>query len=202
MLRPGSLLSRLLAVTLLLVALVVGWQGLVLPVVAAYRTTSDSIAQARVLLGRYEALAGQHPRLAQALEARRVESEASEAYLAGANDALASAALQEQVRAIITSAGGELRSTQILPVQVADEALQIRRADLRLQLAVDIEGLEAILYQLETAEPFLFIEEITIREQRSRRRRDEPEDAPTFDVALQVYGYVRAPAAAPAGNAA
>ena len=191
MLRPGSLVSRLLAVTILVAVLAFAWQGMILPVVAAYRTTGETIAQSRILLGRYEALASQRPQLARALDERRSQNEASSAYLSGANDALAAAALQEQVRTVIAEAGGELRSTQILPVEVADEELRIRRAGLRLQLLVDIEGLEAILYRLETAEPFLFIDDVTIREQRSGRRREQTESAPIFDVALQVFGYVR-----------
>jgi general secretion pathway protein M len=191
MLRPGSLVSRLLALVLLAAVVLLAWQGLIMPVIAAYQTSATSIAQSRSLLERYRALAELRPHLARQLEERRSDTEASRAYLEGPTDALAAAALQEQVRTIIADAGGELRSTQILPGKVVDEALRIQRAGLRLQLSVEVEGLESILYRLETAEPFLFIDEISIREQRVRRRRNEAEKAPELDVSLQVYGFVR-----------
>ena len=92
---------------------------------------------------------------------------------------------------MIDTAGGELRSTRIMPSKVVDEELAIRRAGLRLQFAVEVGGLEEILYQLETTEPYLFIDEINIREQRTRRRRNEPPGETRLDVDLEVYGLVR-----------
>jgi general secretion pathway protein M len=192
MLRRGSLVGRLLAVTLLFLALWVLWQVAVGPVVASYRTTAEEITNARALLERYRGLAALRPRLVEQLGQQREEADESTSFLAGATDALAAAAMQDHARTIIDAADGELRSTQILPAKPADETLGIQRAGLRLQFTTAIDGLQRILYDLETAEPYLFVDEIAIREQRTRRRRrDEPETAPTLDVTLQLYGFVR-----------
>lgn len=190
--RRGSLPSRLLAVALLLVAGLALVQLLVLPVLAAYRETAASIEQSQTLLQRYRALAAQRPRLEDELASQQKAEVASVAYLEGASDALAAAALQDQVRAIITRAGGELRSTQILPVEPASPESSVRRASLRLQLAVDVDGLQQLLYELETSEPYLFVEDLNIRERSLRRLRDEEEEAPVLDVSLEVSGYMRA----------
>lgn len=202
MIRRGSLVSRLLAATLLLVVLWLGLQLVVLPVVSAYRTAADEIAQNRALLERYRALAAEQPRYAKRLEQRREADRANTGFLEGQDETLAAAALQERVGAVIDAAGGELHSTQILPAQVADEDLAIRRAGLRLQFAVGIEGLEEILYQLETAEPYLFVDELSIREQRIRRRRNEPAQETRLDVGLEVYGFVRAAGSGPTSASA
>jgi general secretion pathway protein M len=190
--RRGSLPSRLLAVALLLVAVLALVQLLVLPVLAAYRETAASIEQSQTLLQRYRALAAQRPRLEEELATQQKAEVASIAYLEGASDALAAAALQDQVRAIITRAGGDLRSTQILPVEPAGPESSVRRASLRLQLAVDVEGLQQLLYELETSEPYLFVEDLNIRERSLRRLRDEEDEAPVLDVSLEVSGYMRA----------
>lgn len=191
MLRRGTLVSRLLALTLLVVALLLAWRLAVEPIVTSFRDTAEQIANAQNLLERYRALAAQRPRLARQLERRQEASDASIGFLQGQDETLAAAALQERVGTIIDGAGGELRSTQILPAQAADEELAIRRAGLRLQFVVTVEGLETILYRLETTEPYLFIDELGIREQRVRRRRNEAVGETLLDVNLQVYGFVR-----------
>jgi general secretion pathway protein M len=194
MLRPGSLLSRTLAVLLLLAVGLAAYQLLVLPVAAAYRGAAEAIERSQGLLQRYQALAAQRDELARLVAQQEEVAAGSEAYLGGQSDALAAAALQDQVRRAIERAGGELRSTQILPARAADNAAGVRRASLRLQLGVDIEGLETLLYQLEAGEPYLFIDQITIREGRMRRGRGDVAPDPTLDVNLEVYGYWRSTA--------
>jgi general secretion pathway protein M len=191
MLRPGSLLSRTLAVLLLLAVGLAAYQLLVLPVAAAYREAAEAIERSQGLLQRYRTLAAQRDELARLVAQQEEMAALSEAYLGGQSDALAAAALQDQVRRAIERAGGELRSTQILPARAADNAAGVRRASLRLQLGVDIEGLETLLYQLEAGEPYLFIDQITIREGRVRRGRADVAPDPTLDVSLEIYGYWR-----------
>jgi general secretion pathway protein M len=191
MLRPGSLLSRTLAVLLLLAVGLAAYQLLVLPVAAAYREAAEAIERSQGLLQRYRTLAAQRDELARLVAQQEEMAARSEAYLGGQSDALAAAALQDQVRRAIERAGGELRSTQILPARAAENAAGVRRASLRLQLGVDIEGLETLLYQLEAGEPYLFIDQITIREGRVRRGRADVAPDPTLDVSLEIYGYWR-----------
>ena len=89
-------------------------------------------------------------------------------------------------------AGGTLRSAQSLEVEAVAEVAGVRRAGLKVRFAADIDSLAAILYELETGEPYLFVEGLSIREpRRQRRRRDEPEQAPELDVVLDLYGYMR-----------
>jgi len=191
MLRPGSLLSRTIAVLLLILFGLAAYQLVVVPVHAAYQETAREIEQSRELLRRYRALAAQREGLEQQVAELEAAAGNSEAYLEGTSDALAAAALQDQVRRIIERAEGELRSTQILPATPAEGPGGVRRTSLRLQLGIDIAGLETILYELEPGEPFLFVAQITVREQRGQRRRNEPEPETLLDVSLEVYGYWR-----------
>ena len=69
--------------------------------------------------------------------------------------------------------------------------MPVRRATLRIQFGIDIKGLQKVLYQLETGQPYLFVDQLTVRQQRVRRRSKELEQEPVLDVSFEVFGYVR-----------
>jgi general secretion pathway protein M len=195
MLQPGSLLSRTLAIALLLVALLAGVRLVVEPLLVAFREAAEGIAEDEALLQRYRVLAEQRPALARRLEQQQELAASAAGYLQGPSDALAAAQLQDRVKTVIEAAGGELRSTQILPAQPIEGNAAIRRAALRVQFAVTIDGLSATLYELETGQPYLLIDQLSVREQRvRRRRRDEPEPETSLDVTLELSGYLQAEA--------
>jgi general secretion pathway protein M len=191
MLRPGSLLSRALAVVLLVIALLGAYRLIAAPLITAYRDGETSIEQAKELLQRYEALAEQRPLLADHLAKQQKRAGSAAGYLTGPSDALAAAQLQDRVKSVVESAGGELRSTQILPATPLEDDLGFRRATLRVRFVVTIEGLETTLYELETGQPYLIIDDVTVRQERVRRRRNEPEQEPVLDVSLELFGYLR-----------
>ena len=94
---------------------------------------------------------------------------------------------------MVEGAGGELRSTQILPAVAIEGDAGIRRAALRVQFAVTIAGLAETLYELESGQPYLLIDQLSVREQRTRRRRrDEPETEASLDISLELSGYLHA----------
>lgn len=202
MLRPGSLLSRSLAVALLLAALLGAYQLIFMPVLAAWQQTESTIGQAQALLQRYRALAEQRAQLAERVSAQEEAAETVSGYLTGPSDALAAAALQDRVKSVIERAEGELRSTQILPAQAVEIGVPARRTALRIQFGISVEGLQEVLYELETGEPYLFIDDLNIRERRVRRRRNAPETDPVLDVSVEISGYVRVEAPASAARAA
>jgi general secretion pathway protein M len=191
MLQPGSVLSRTLAVALLGIALLGAYRLIVAPLLTAYRDGEARIEQAKDLLQRYEALAEQRSLLADRLAEQQERAESAAGYLQGPSDALAAAQLQDRVKSVVEAAGGELRSTQILPAEPLEEDLGFRRATLRIHFVGTIEGLEETLFELETGLPYLLIDDLTVRQERVRRRRDEPQGQPMLDVSLELFGYVR-----------
>jgi general secretion pathway protein M len=193
MLQPGSLLSRTLALVLLALALLGGFRLVVAPLVAAFQDNASRIEQAEALLQRYLALAEQRQAMSERLATQQELAASAAGYLQGPSDALAAAQLQDRVKSVIEGAGGELRSTQILPAVVIDGDAGIRRAALRVQFAVTIEGLAETLYELESGQPYLLIDQLSVREQRARRRRsDEPETEASLDISLELSGYLHA----------
>lgn len=194
MLRPGSPLSRLLALALLAAVPALGYVLLVEPVIAAYRDAQESIARAQRLLQSYRERAEQRPELAQLLAEEEERALSVTGYLVAVDDALAAAELQDRVKGVVESAGGELLSAQSLRVERVEAVPGVRRAGLKVRFTADTESLATILYEIETGQPYLFVEGLSIREpRRQRRRRDEPEQAPQLDVVVDLYGYVRDP---------
>jgi general secretion pathway protein M len=191
MLQPGSLLSRTLAVVLLGIVLLGAYRLVIAPLVTTYRDGQSRIEQAKELLQRYEALAEQRSLLADRLAEEQERAASAAGYLTGPSDALAAAELQDRVKSVVEGAGGELRSTQILPAEELEADLGFRRTALRVHFVVTIDGLEETLYELETGQPYLIIDEVTVRQERARRRRSEPQAQPMLDVSLELFGYVR-----------
>lgn len=192
MLRPGSPVSRLLALALLAAVPVLGYLLVVEPVIAAYRDAGAAITQAQRLLQSYRERAEQRPQLAQLLAEEEERAANLTGYLAAVDDALAAVELQDRTKAVVETAGGQLRSAQSLKVEPVDAVAGVRRAGIKVRFTADIESLATILYELETGEPYLFVDALSIREpRRQRRRRDEPEAAPQLDVVVDLYGYVR-----------
>ena len=160
MLQPGSLLSRALALVLLAAAVSGGYLLVVVPVLAAYRDTADAIEQAESLLQRQRALAAQRPLLIARIEEEKEQADAMAGYLQGPSDALAAAQLQDRLKAVVEAAGGELRSTRILPAEAVEASPGTRRTALQVQMVVTIDGLAEILYGLEAGQPYVLIDEL------------------------------------------
>lgn len=190
MLQPGSLLTRTLAVLILGVAMLGAYRLIFAPLVTAYQDGETSMEQSKELLQRYQALAQQRSLLADRLTAQQERAASAAGYLQGPSHALAAAQLQDRVKSVVEAAGGRLRSTQTLPPERVD-SLVFRRIKLRVRCVVTIEGLEAILYELETGQPYLIIRDIKLRQEQVRGRRNETQMQPNLDVGLELFGYLR-----------
>jgi general secretion pathway protein M len=195
MLQPGSLLSRTLALVLLAVVAIGSYRFVVAPVLDAYRQNEEAIERAEILVQHQRALAAQRPLLTARLKEEQEQADAIAGYLQGPSDALAAAQLQDRVKEVVEAAGGELRSTRILPAEAVEASPGTRRTALRVQMVVTIDGLAEILYGLEAGQPYVLIDELSVRNQRKRRRRRQPEGEPKLDVNLELSGFVRVQAA-------
>jgi general secretion pathway protein M len=190
MLEPGSVLSRTLAVLLLGVALLGAYRLILAPLVGAYSDGEARIEEAKELLQRYEALAQQRSMLAERLEEQERAASAA-GYLLGPSDGLAAAQLLDRVKSVVEAAGGELRSRQILPGEPFEDGPGFRRTTLRVHFVVTIDGLQAILHELEAGQPYLIIDDATIRQEPVRRPQSEPPGPSMLEVNLELFGYLR-----------
>ena len=186
MIRPLALLSRLLAIALLVLLVAGAYLMGINPLVASYRANEVAIAEAQALLGRFGSMAtGQHD-LEQRVE-ELTELHASEPYyLTRETDALAAVELQNRVSEAINKNGGTIRSIQPLPSEKEDE---FQRVTLRVQLTTTIESLFHIIHELETTQPFLFLDNVDIKGRPPRIAEDGQAGELPLTVTLDLYGY-------------
>jgi len=191
MLRPGSLVAKVVALAILAIVLLAAYRFAVQPLIQAYLGTNEEITRANELLQRYKVLAAEQPALSERLAALKDDDQVLSGYLEGPSDALAAAQLQDLAADAIAAAGGEILSAQILQAtDIEDGPPSIRRTGLKLRLAATIDGLASILYDLETIEPRLFVDQLLVVSTNARRRSDRANSGSNLDVRLDLFGYV------------
>jgi general secretion pathway protein M len=111
-------------------------------------------------------------------------------FIPKATAALASADLQNFIKTSIATVGGQLTSTQVLP---AREENGINRVMIKVRMTVDMEMLRSILYDVETSQPLMIVDEIDIRPVRGRRNRKTRKIEPTnmLNINFQVSGFFK-----------
>jgi len=149
---------------------------------------------------RYRRLLQTLPGLQSELDQVRSNEDVKDFYFDAKTPALAGAQLQREVQTMVKSSGGRVVSTQLLG---SPEDEQPPRVRVRAQIQGKTEALLEILYDLEKARPFLFVDQMSIRSTarrtaanrnrgvRGRRRhrsvRRQPQGQLT--VRLDVFGY-------------
>jgi general secretion pathway protein M len=193
--NPGlpPLAGRIAALALLLLLLALIWLAGIAPLLNGYRADRESVAFAGEQLPRLRRLAGEAPLLRVELDRAARDPAGRTRLLGGTSDALAGADLQNRVARDATRHGLALRSAQILP-PVAEEGF--RRIGVRVALEGDLGGLRRLLYGIETAPAFLFVDNLEIRSRSGGRivRRQNTKaqaQAQLLSIRFDVYGYRR-----------
>ena len=106
-------------------------------------------------------------------------------FLKSASPALAAAELQEQAKLILDQSGGKISSIQILPHK--DDG-QYRQVSVMLQLTAPRMTLKTMLYALETARPYLFINNLSIKNLFYTPNRSDPAEA-DLTIQFELTGY-------------
>ena len=161
---------------------------LVSPVLEAYRSTNEASQEVLEQLARYEHISKTNPNRKAELEKLAKQQSRSGVYLAGDTDALAAAGLQEDVGAKIEKNGGKLRSIQILPVKTDGD---FKRVSVRVQLTATLGSFARILYALESGKPYVFIDNLDVKNRRGRKAKKGTEEDPELVIRFDLYGYLR-----------
>jgi general secretion pathway protein M len=182
---PGQ--SRLLAVALLLLVLAAAAAAVAIPVMQLHARYQAAIDQRVDRLSREQRIISMAPELQkQMIALQRLNP--GRFYLRNTNPVLAAAEIQENAKHLIDANGGKLLSMNILPPQ---EEGQLVRVGVNVQLTVGLDGLEKLLYGLETATPYLFINNLSIRAINAYMPPNAPPQPLQLQVQFDLTGYVR-----------
>jgi general secretion pathway protein M len=150
-------------------------------------------------IAHYHRLLQTLPGLEAELERVSNNKELKDFYFNAKTPALAGAEVQRSVQKMVASAGGQVTSTQVLPSTEDEQPPKVR---VRTQVKGTTDVLLDVLYQIEQARPFLFVDQLSVRASARRRtvrrssrirgrrrsvrqRRREGE----LTVRLDVFGY-------------
>lgn len=184
------LLSRAAALGLLAASIWFAVALIALPWVAAYQRNDAAITESLRLTAFFQRIAQSRGALEAQLDEAVSRQASSSRYLPGETDALAAAGLQELVGAVIEGNDGTVSAIQTLPV--ADEGA-LRRVAVRVQFQATTEGLFRSVYAIESSRPFIFVDNVDIRDRtrRTRSRRDRNGRTVLTDAAVATELVVR-----------
>lgn len=134
---------------------------------------------------RYRRFADQAPGIRTEIE--KVKALNPKKYFTKSNNpALAASEMQDLVKQFIESSRGKLTSVQILPPK--DEG-KYRRVGLSVQANATAPALQQILHGIDSSEPYIFIDTLSIRAGQGRNYKPLPGIEPEFSLQLTVHGY-------------
>ena len=156
-----------------------------------------AIEERRDELVRYRRLIATLPNLRAELEQVRSNEDFKAFYFEASTPALAGAELQQKVQEIVTAAAGRLISTQLLPEQQDEHPPRVR---IRAQIQGSTDTLMDVLYAIEEARPFLFVDQVSVRSsaradlpervsRRARRSRVGVDPGAELTVRLDIFGF-------------
>jgi general secretion pathway protein M len=131
------------------------------------------------------------------IEARLAEVRAFEAsnpaFLPETDFDSAAAALSQRLRQIVTQHARNEQSCQIIMNQYAPstERELFERAAIRIRLRCTLEEFQPILYDLESASPVLFIDELQIWKQTGFQQPGSNQVSSYLDIQFTLWGYLR-----------
>jgi len=151
---PTGRNGRILAACLAVLALFVIWLGFIAPMLDWYDGRAARLTELRVRAAREQALIETLPALKKEAAAAQTPARAA---LIGSTDAIAGAALQEQVQQLATAASAQLTSIETLP---ADQVGAYRRIGVRVELNAQLPVIVELLKSVEEAQPSILVDEL------------------------------------------
>ncbi len=188
----SPVVSRILALALAIAPIGAVYSLAVEPVLDAHRGYAETIERSRGLVERFGRIGATRKPLERQLAELRKRAKSTSGYLEAKSATLAAAQLQNRVKRIVTRNGGSIRSLQTLPPQ---NERDLERVSIRIQMTARIEQLQKIFHAFETGRTYLFVDDVNVRVQRTRRarrRRKQPVvDERLLSVRLNLYGFAR-----------
>ncbi|MGR8932958.1 MAG: type II secretion system protein GspM [Gammaproteobacteria bacterium] len=185
--------QRWLAVGLLLTVVLVAVTLLFVPWYMKISEYNDAIDKMEFRLERFAEKITDREKVVEAVETIKGQIKALGIFNAGSTEALALAEMQQKVKDAVAASEGNLMSTQTLEQQKADSLTKII---VRVRFAGRVETLKNVLYELETAQPYMLVENLQITSVRGMRnpktRKIEPVDK--VNVMMDVVSFMQAKA--------
>ncbi len=194
-LLPNPEQGRFLAVVLLVIALMMAYLlGVHWWFTARHLEIAGQISELREQELRFREKAAERPALEKQLaDVQQYESN-NPAFLPEPDFEAAAAGLTQRLKQIVsTQAIKDPSRCQIIMNQYAhaSEPERFERVTIKVRLRCDLEQFAGILYDLESASPFLFIDDLQIFRQQGYVQPGQNKISTYLDIRFDLYGYIR-----------
>jgi len=184
-LLPEGPAGQALAIAIL-VAIAAGFYLLIAaPTLDFYADRTERLQQRTALAERYKRLAAELPSL-RAADKQWRDASGGELLVEGQGDAVASAALQAEMKSLVEEAGAKLSSAEVLTAQ--NEG-RFRRVGLRVVFSGDFKLVAAVFRGMETARPKLYVGDFDLHAGAGAAASDEDSDDAGLAVTMDIYGF-------------
>ena len=182
--------QRLLAVGLLIFTLLLFVLLVIVPLVSKAFELNEIKSNLVIKLQQYERILAKADLVHASMENINKAQDNEGYFNLQETDALASADIQEFIKKTIVDAGGQLSSTQALPVSNKDD---FKRITVSVRMTGNSQTLRGVLYKLETSEPLIIINQIDIRPMRGTRNSvtKQMEASNDLNVNFQAVSFMR-----------
>ena len=183
-------MQRWLALGLLIAVVVIVSMILIVPLfskgLALYESKNNLIFR----LQQYERILATKNAVIASMAKIKQQHEQQGYFNSQETDALASAGMQEFIKKTIVDAGGQLSSTQALPVSNKDK---FSRITVKVRMTGNSQELRAVLYKIETSTPLIIIDQIDIRPMRGAMNNTtrQIESSNELNVNFQAVSFMR-----------
>ena len=206
MMQLSPTTSRIAALGILLLLILLPLFYGLIPLVASYLAQASEIRLQQRTLNHYQFLIDNRETISAELAALQAKGEAGDLFLQGSKKAIASADLRAYINDAVQRSGGQLVSSQEYEAAAIPATTPV---GLRLQMAGEVGHLVALLYELENALPLINVERLTVSsaafQQRDALRGRDRTTGPgsnraararaqvqryTLDIRLDIVGYM------------
>ena len=163
--------SRMLAIALLAALLCLAVLAVAVPALLLHRHYDQALESLTDRLTRYSRVAAMRPAIESQLRIAQAK-QVSRFYLKNSGPSLAAAEIQDIAKIVIEERGAKLTSMQILPHK--DEN-GYRLVTVNVQLSGNFQALHDVFYALENTQPYLFLDNASIRSPLSYTSRNAAE---------------------------
>ena len=178
---------RLLALVILVLALGGVFSVTVLPVLLANQHYQDTIAAQESRLQQLQRAAAIGDTLQPQYEQLKRWQTSDVQYLKSNSAALAAAELQRLVKRILVAKKAQVVSTQILATR---QEQGFDRVSLKIRIRGELENIVQAIHVIETGDPFVFLDNVSVRASRGRRVRGQVATLQTLDIDMELIGYM------------
>jgi general secretion pathway protein M len=171
--------------------------AIVVPSWLVYERYDGAATKLARQLKSYTTLNQQRPELLKAVEELKGR-DTKRYFVKGATAALAGADLQDVAKAVIEASGGRVLSSQLL-AHKDDGAF--RQVSATMQLTATMQNLRQVLHALEGREPYMYLDNLTVRAQVPPGFKPQAGFEPEVFVQFDVSAYAPIPPSEAASGA-